>query len=373
MRSIRLFGEDIHIGMTLAIFAAGIIGGLVATVIGSPLPMLLGSLTFVGALAIFGFAPGGQPPKVPIWLRLLFIPIIGLSIGATFTPEVFSEMRKWWPSLLALTLYIPLTHYFGYIGYRRVGKISGSTAYYAAVPGGLLECIAMGEEAGADVRMLMALQFLRLILTIMLVPLAFSVVSGNPVGSAGGMQIATAAAPFTGAEVALQAMTAAFGALIGKRLKFPAYIITGPILFSGIGHLTGIIQSAPPVWLISITQLIIGVSLGTRFVGMQLRAFFKALWLALINILATMVIAMAMGLLLHQLVGERVEAVVLAFAPGGLAEMSLVALSLHISVVYVTAHHVLRIILSVSVAKMFAHRVPPDNLAQREGAKPPAP
>ena len=45
-------------------------------------------------------------------------------------------------------------------------------------------------------------------------------------------------------------------------------------------------------------------------------------------------------------------AVFLAYAPGGLAEMSLVALSLNMSVIYVTAHHVLRIVLAVSFAKL---------------------
>ncbi len=37
--------------------------------------------------------------------------------------------------------------------------------------------------------------------------------------------------------------------------------------------------------------------------------------------------------------------------------MSLVALSLELSVVYVTLHHVARIVLSVTVAQMLARRI----------------
>jgi uncharacterized protein len=55
---------------------------------------------------------------------------------------------------------------------------------------------------------------------------------------------------------------------------------------------------------------------------------------------------------LHLLVGEPVAAVFLAFAPGGLAEMSLIALSLQMSAIYVTAHHVARIVLAVGLAKI---------------------
>jgi hypothetical protein len=63
-------------------------------------------------------------------------------------------------------------------------------------------------------------------------------------------------------------------------------------------------------------------------------------------------IAFGFASVLAPWVGEPTEAVFLAFAPGGLAEMSLIALSLQMSVVYVTIHHVARIVLSVLVARM---------------------
>jgi len=58
-------------------------------------------------------------------------------------------------------------------------------------------------------------------------------------------------------------------------------------------------------------------------------------------------------------VNEPVAATFLAFAPGGLAEMGLIALSLDMSVIYVTAHHVLRIVLAVSAARILARRIVP--------------
>ena len=55
--------------------------------------------------------------------------------------------------------------------------------------------------------------------------------------------------------------------------------------------------------------------------------------------------------------GEPVRGVFLAFAPGGLVEMGLIALGLKMSILYVTAHHLLRIILAVSAARVFGRRV----------------
>jgi len=365
MRTFNIAGEDIHPLMLATVFGVGIAGGLLAKAAGLPIPMLLGSVVAVGALSIFGFKPGGHPPKVPFWLRLFFIPIIGLSIGSAFTPAILDELRTWWPSLLAIFVYIPVAHYVGYRGFLLVGGLSKVTAYYSAVPGGLLECIQMGEENGADVPMLTALQFLRLILTIILVPLAFSLANGGAVGSAAGASITLVNAPITVEEVFWHVVVGVIGFFGGRKLNLPAYLITGPILASGVAHLTGLLESAPPRWLIDVTQLIVGVALGTRFVGMMPKTFFAALSLSFLNVLFTMVLAIGAGLLLHQLVDERVEAVVLAFAPGGLAEMSLVALSLHISVIYVTSHHVVRIVLSVAVAKLFANTIPPGDGATR--------
>lgn len=46
-----------------------------------------------------------------------------------------------------------------------------------------------------------------------------------------------------------------------------------------------------------------------------------------------------------------------AFAPGGLAGLSLIALSLKEGVVYVAVHHVLRIVVSVTVARVAVRQI----------------
>jgi membrane AbrB-like protein len=144
------------------------------------------------------------------------------------------------------------------------------------------------------------------------------------------------------------------GSIGGRRIGLPAGIITGPILLSGGAHLAGLTHAIPPGWLILVTQLMVGVSLGSRFAGLTGKDFTRGVALALGAIAATLSLALIAALLLRDAVGERPEAVILAFAPGGVAEMSLIAVSMQISVVYVTAHHVARILLSVMVAKAFA-------------------
>lgn len=333
----------------------GAIGGVVATALHMPLGFLLGSLLTVGITAAFGWRPFGQAIVLPMRLRMSFVPVIGVAIGGAFTPEVAGQALGWGPSLLALAVFVPLAHGVGYLIFSK-GGLARTDAYFGSVPGGLIESVQLGEEAGADVRLLTVLQFLRLILTIITVPLIFSGVTGHAVGSASGVQMAGADAPLGPADVLLLLACGGVGGWAARLLRIPAWIITGPLILSAVVHALGWVEGVPPGWLIAVTQIVLGTGLGARFAGVDAAMLRRAGILAFLNGAAVMVLAFGFALVLHALVGEPVAAVFLAFAPGGLAEMSLIALSLNMSAIYVTAHHVVRIGIAV-LAAQFGRRL----------------
>jgi membrane AbrB-like protein len=336
-------------------YVLGFAGGFAAKALHLPLPMLLGSLLAVGAAAILGLSPLGHLPQAPQKIRMLFIPIIGIAIGGAARPEILEEAPHWLPSLAALCVFIPLVHWLGFRLLTATGRVDQVTALYGTAPGGLVETVQMGEEAGADVQMLAMLQFLRLILTIVLVPVGFSVMEGHAVGSAGGAAVAGAALHV--ADVAILTVCAVVGAIVGLRLRLPAGHVLGPILLSAAAHMAGWTEGVPPGWMLAAAQVVIGTSLGVRFAGMPKGRILVALRLALMNSAVTIGGAVLFAVALAPVADEPVRAVFLAFAPGGLVEMGLIALSLKMSILYVTAHHLLRIILSVSVARAFGRRM----------------
>ncbi len=346
----RLFGTDlVALGVTLTLAAAG---GFLASWAHLPLGYLLGSLLVTGVIAAQGWRPFGKPVTLPSRLRFSFVPVIGVSIGGAFTPEVARQALGWGPSLAALCLFIPISHAIGYAIYRR-GGLPRAEAFFGAVPGGLLESVQLGEEAGADVRLLTVLQFLRLILTILTVPMIFWALTGQAVGSAGGARIG-GGATLSLRDAALLAAAGGAGVWIARSLRFPAWIMTGPLTASALLHVSGVVHGVPPAWAVAVTQVVLGTGLGARFAGMERGLLHRATALASLNGAAALLLAFGFGSAVHALAGEPLAAAFLAFAPGGLAEMSLIALSLHMSVIYVTAHHVARIVLAVTVAKIGA-------------------
>ena len=337
--------RDIDWPAAVLVLATGAVGGSVAAWLGAPLPWMLGSLLSVAMLALSGSKPFGIEPQYPIWTRNFFVPIIGLSIGSAFTPEILTQALRWWPSLLALVLYVPIANFIGYLIARNVGGLDRTTALYGSTPGGFIEALTLGEEDGADPAMLAMLQFMRLSLIIILVPAAFSILLGEVVGSAAGVVIG--AGRLTALEWFMMAAAGALGFLGGRAINLPAAVITGPILLSGALHLLGWVDGAVPGWLVAIVQLVIGVTLGIRFLGRNPSLLLKAGKIAVITAAAVLALAGIMTLILTPVLGERWEAVYLAFAPGGLPEMTLIAVSLETSVVFVSAHHVIRIVIAV--------------------------
>lgn len=346
-----LVGADpLAVAVTLA---AGAVGGVIAQGLQLPLGYLLGSLVVTATLAVLRLRILGRAVGLPQPLRMCFVPVIGVAIGGAFTPEVIGQVPGWLPSLAALCLFLPLAHGVAYAIYRR-GGVERRSAYFGAVPGGLIESVQLGEEAGADVALVTVLQFLRLIGTIVAVPLIFWGVTGHAVGSASGVAMVGAEVPLDLREAAVLVAAGLAGVLVGRGLRLPGWIITGPILASAAAHALGWVEGVPPDWLLAVTQVVVGTGLGARFAGAEPAVLRRGAWLAAVNGAVALALALGFALALHALVGEPVAAVFLAFAPGGLAEMSLIALSLEVSVIYVTAHHVARIILAVAQARLGA-------------------
>lgn len=342
----RIGGTDVAaLALTLGV---GAVAGTLAWAAALPLGFLLGSMLVTAGWAVSGRRLLGKPVTLPARFRFSFVPVIGVAIGGAVTPEVAGQMPGWWPTLAALCLFVPMAHALGYAIYRRMG-IGRREALYGAVPGGLIESVTLAEAAGADVRVVTVLQFLRLILTILTVPFLFWGITGQAVGSAAGARIAGAALSLPDAAVLVLAAVA--GVAVARAMRLPGWIMTGPLAASALLHGLGWVEGVPPDGLIAATQVVLGTGLGARFAGIERAVLLRAGRAALANGVAALALAFAFAEALHLGVGEPVAAVFLAFAPGGLAEMSLVALSLGVGVVFVTAHHVLRILLAVVLAQ----------------------
>ncbi len=223
------------------------------------------------------------------------------------------------------------------------------------MPGGLIEAVEMGERAGGDVETLSIQHFLRIVLVIVAVPLLFLAFTGETVGSAAGEMLDKTPAEWQ--DWLVIAFLAPVGLGLGRWLKLPAAPLIGPLVLTAGLQAAGVVDLQGPQLLLDIAQLVVGASLGARFANATPRRLLAALGLGIVSIAATLTIASGLALAIEPLVPIAFPTLLISFSPGGVTEMSLVALSLGASPVLVSAHHLFRILLTVGVASLLTKTV----------------
>jgi membrane AbrB-like protein len=117
-------------------------------------------------------------------------------------------------------------------------------------------------------------------------------------------------------------------------------------------HLAGWTAAKPPVELVAAAQVVVGTAIGCRFAGVGVGLIRRAVVAAAGGTVVLMAASIAFAFGLNALTGLPTEALVLAFAPGGLAEMSLIAIAVSADAAFVATHHVVRIFLIVVCAPL---------------------
>src|SRR5262245_54461454 len=123
-----------HWGRLLMTLGVGTVGGLVANYLTLPLPWMIGSMVCVTALAL-----GGVRVDMPRRWANLLIPVLGLWLGSSFTPELLAQMVQWYPSVLGLVGWMLASGSACYLYFRKVCGLDRVTAYFSATPGGLTD------------------------------------------------------------------------------------------------------------------------------------------------------------------------------------------------------------------------------------------
>lgn len=344
-----------NVTITFPLLLLGGVSGLLLSSTIMPMPFLFGGLFSTALLIIPNKLSVLNNFQFPNNFRLMFLSIIGVMIGGTLNKEIVNSFQYIWISLLAITTFVLLAHGINYFIFRFLGKYDHVTAFYSGAPGGLIESMTLGEQAGADIRILSIQHFIRIILVILIVPSAFFIWKGELFGSAGGIELSTLPTSY------FDWLTIFFLALIGigfgKLVNIPAKQFVCPLIIGAAGSITEIASFSNPNYLMNICQLVIGVALGCRFSGITKNLIVRTVFLGLASVFSMQIIGLVISIILSNYIGQDLEVLLICFAAGGVTEMSLIALSLSVSPVYVTAHHVFRIILTVMLIASLKGRI----------------
>ncbi|WP_068112048.1 AbrB family transcriptional regulator [Tropicimonas marinistellae] len=323
----------------------GTLSGIVARGIGMPLPWMLGPMLGCGVAGL-----SGAPVHGPVGLRPVVIPVIGVMLGSGFHPGLLEHMGAWTGTLLLLPAFLAAATIASYTFYRAVGKYDPVNAFFCAAPGGLNEMIILGGAAGGDERRIALAHAQRVFLVISAIALFYAFALDIRAARGPGAWVSLTDPSLR--DWAVLGTCAVAGAALGKPLRLPAPQLFGPGLLSAIAHLTEIVTLPPPSLLVIVSQITIGSILGCRFAGVNAREMGRDLAVGAGATAVLLAVTVLFAALLGPLTGTPLAQGVLAYSPGGLTEMSLLAFAMDQDVAYVSTMHIVRIVLVVFAMPM---------------------
>ncbi len=317
---------------TAATLVVGTLGGALLAKGAFPLAWLLGSLAMVWlAVAL------GMTGRVPRGLRNGALGILGILVGQAMGADLWAQPQALALSLMTLPLYLLIVVTLGFIALRRWTSLGVAEAYFGAVPGGMGQMTALGEDAGGRVRTLTLIHSTRILLIITLLPGLFA--AGTPPansGLGGGLGVAALA----------MVMVSLLGAPLASWLHLPTPWLVGPMLLSSVLHAADLTDAIAPEGVVIAAQIVIGANLGLAFPGLTRREFGHTVLVAagLTALMLLLCVLWAAGLWL--LLPERPwRDLALAYAPGGVGEIGLIAAAVGADVAFVSSHHLVRLLL----------------------------
>jgi hypothetical protein len=337
--------------------ALGAIGGGIFAWFGFPLAWMLGAMAFTTVAAI-----AGVRVKVPNKFRTYFVAVLGLLLGSAFTPDLLGEVGRIATALAVQAGFVVFATATSFVIYLRVGGYDKVTSYFSATPGGFSEMTLIGDSLGGDVPTISLNHAVRILIVVCIIPFYFRYVQG----------VAVPSAPATGTmaalgldDVLILGACGVAGYFLAKRLHLPAAALIGPLFLSAAVHLAGLTSSSVPSEAAAVAQLVVGASIGGRFAGVTLSQVFRVAWLAVLTSLISIAAAIAVAEAVSLFTSLNLTTLFLGLAPGGLAEMSLIALALGIDTAFVTVMHFFRVATVMLLAPQAFRLVP--------GAPPPTP
>lgn len=319
-------------------------GAGIAWFIGLPIPFLLGSMCSVMIASL-----SGVHIYLPVWLRNTVFIMLGVQAGSGVRPETLSQIGEWPLSFMLLFVMLAAVTGFTFMLLRYVFRWDAQTAFFSSLPGALSFVMAAASETRADLIRISMIQTVRLLLLIgLLAPVL------NVLGQSAPHVDMTTLSTHQPQEWIWLFLAGASGALLGHYSRLPGGMMLGALLASALVYVTGVVSVRVPPEMADFGMVILGVLIGSRVNKQHRGIIIELLPVALMAFIIGAGSAGGVCALVWLVTGLHPAQIALAFAPGALEALTVIAFSLGVDPAYVASHHVVRFMMIALVVPFLA-------------------
>ncbi|MPV86484.1 AbrB family transcriptional regulator [Ostreibacterium oceani] len=310
-----------------------------------PLPFLFGPMSACLIASLLGVKLQGMKP-FSIGART----VLGIAVGTAITPAILQQASQMAFTLLLIPIYIILIGAIGVPFYQRFFGYDRVTSFYAAMPGGASDMIIFGQAAGGNARALSLIHATRMLIIITIVPFFLAYFNDISLDA----PIGQSASQLPWHEMAIMVVVAIIGWKGGEKIRLFGAAILGPLILSLVLSLGDILHHRPPSEAILVAQFFLGMGIGMHYQGITLKEIKKDITAGALFALILTTIAAFFALLAHAIGNVPWLEAIMAFSPGGQAEMTILAIVAGADLGFIVLHHLLRILLVILGAPLLA-------------------
>ncbi len=319
----------------------GLPGLIVAQWLAFPLPSLLGPMIFNALLCLIDIRL-----KVNNLVLIPVFAIIGWQLGSRFSPEIVSLLSRWLTAAGFLVGWIVLSTLIGAAYLVWVARYDRATSIYASLPGGLASIISFLHETNTNHRQVIVVQTIRVFIVVGLLPFIFALLWYEPQAIKLELDNSFALTDWIQELVPwlLMIVISIVVILLLYLLHIPTSHLLGSTLISAIFHTKGWLTVPMPDILLLVALYVLGCVIGSRFSGSSWNELAHIGKHAVVISLILLAASVLGALLCAHWLDLNLLAMLLAFVPGGVHEMTIIAFAYDIDPIFVAFMHLIRLV-----------------------------
>lgn len=286
---------------------------------------------------------------VPKHLHTAAQAVSGIVIGSFLNAHALQTAGSSLGPLLVITVATLVLSLAAGLLLARWTGLDQNTASLGMIAGGSSAIVGAAEDLDADARMVAFMQYLRLVLVVLAMPLLIRFVFAPGAGHFRALGAKEIEVPFSISGWVFVLWTAPAGYLLGRLLRLPAAALLGPVLLSAVVTIAGIGVNPPEVAR-EVAFNIIGLEVGLRLTPAAMRAMGRMLPKVLLFVVLITGVCAGLAGVVTLVTNISPADAYLATTPGGINAVLAIASSVHSNVALIFAVQTLRLFLMVLLA-----------------------
>ena len=309
-----------------------------------PLAWMIGPMIATSIAALSGLKIA--MPKLALSSILI---ILGLHIGNYIDQSLFNQMLDWIWTTLIMLIYIIVSIF---IVSKYLQKFSGyqeKASIFSAAPGALGPLIILAEYEKSDLSQVATSHLIRLIIIITVFPLIILTSSDQESSNVSKFDYMSQ----NHLDLLWLFVSSLFLIFIFSKLRIPAALLSGTLVASGILQVTEIASYKLPDPTINFCLLILGASVGCRFANKTLNEVANNSLHSLIATSILVILGLFAAFIANFFVENNLLTLILAFCPGGIYEVAVIAIAFDLEPDFVAFHHIIRLLFILFTVPIF--------------------